>query len=378
MIHNAPLREALLRFFTRRWPRSMLIVAGAALVPLLLLSTRRAPAPAAVTRDESAGSLPFTLAGGGGRLSLVWDREAPAIRAGECGVLWISDGGIHRRVILDTTQLRAGKLFYWPVNKDVSFEIKMSGKGRIGETVCGNNATSLRQPAEVTASQEPRAERGALPNRLSTIRMAPRQSVESPQSEDGHNYEDTRIEAGNAPTNIMAGESQFVETSPVHAILFPPVGEEQILSTAARPVLQEVSEPYSTVAVQAVMESRLSRIAGKVPPLRWLRARREFLPPKPIRETTPAVPAELRRTLKSEVKLDVRTYIDQSGKVTYAEMLSNINEADRDLASLAVFDARHWEFTPARLGERIVPGQAILHYRFGNPLMATSGAAPSP
>src|SRR5258707_10979559 len=28
-----------------------------------------------------------------------------------------TDGGIHRRLILDANQLRSGKLFYWPVNK---------------------------------------------------------------------------------------------------------------------------------------------------------------------------------------------------------------------------------------------------------------------
>jgi hypothetical protein len=37
-----------------------------------------------------------------------------------------------------------------------------------------------------------------------------------------------------------------------------------------------------------------------------------------------------------------------------------------------VFDARHWEFKPARSGRRIVPGRAMLHYRFGNPLLAIS------
>jgi hypothetical protein len=80
----------------------------------------------------------------------------------------------------------------------------------------------------------------------------------------------------------------------------------------------------------------------------------------------------LRRTIKSQVPLDVRVYINRSGKVDYAELLSDITEGNRALATLAVFDARHWEFRPARSGTRIVTAQAILHYRFGNPALATS------
>lgn len=67
----------------------------------------------------------------------------------------------------------------------------------------------------------------------------------------------------------------------------------------------------------------------------------------------------------------MRAYITGSGKVTYAEMLSNVTE-NRGLASPAVFDARHWDFMPAQLGAQMVPRQVILHYRFGNPLLAIS------
>jgi hypothetical protein len=35
-----------------------------------------------------------------------------------------------------------------------------------------------------------------------------------------------------------------------------------------------------------------------------------------------------------------------------------------------VFDARRWEFIPAQRVGHIVPAQVILHYRFGNPLLA--------
>ncbi len=351
-------------------------MAVVAVVPVLLLSTRRAPAPAAAsTRAEPVRSIALTLTGEGGRLSLGWDREAPAIQAGQCGILWIADGGIHRRLILDASQLRAGKLFYWPVNKDVSFEIKIAeGNDRSGETVCGNNAAALLEPAERPAGREQRAQRTASRNRLNKVHIAQRQSIESNRSEDVSGRGNARIESSQVPAFTPAfsieGESQLAATLPVHAIQPQAVSEKQILSTANGPA--PTPEPYTTVTVEAVPESRLGRIAGKIPLLRRLRRPAEFLPPRPVRETIPAVPAELGRTLKGEVPVDVRAYINESGKVSYAEMLSKVTEANRRLASLAVFDARRWEFMPAQLGTQMVAGQVILHYRFGNPLLAVS------
>jgi hypothetical protein len=341
-------------------------IAVVAVVPVLRLSTRRVPAPAA--RVEPARSLRFTLVAKGDRISLDWDREAQVIQDAQCGVLWIADGSIHRRVILDASQLRTGKLFYWPVNKDVSFEITTPGR-KSGDAVCGDNATPLLQPAEDPTRPAQQADRTASHKRLNTIQKA-RESIESPQSEDASGNDNGRIESSSVPTFAIEEESPLIPTFPVHHISFPVVSEQPMLSTAISPVPPVAPEPYSTVTVEAVPESRLSRIVGKMPLLRRLHRTTGFLPPRPVRETAPPVPTELRQTLKSEVPLDVRAYVNESGKVTYAELLSQYNEADRDLASFAVFDARHWEFMPAQVGGRSVPAQVILHYRFGNPLLA--------
>lgn len=350
---------------------SFITVAVVAMVPVLLLSTRRAPTPAAPARVEPVRSLGLALTGEGGRLSLSWDREAPAIQAGRCGALWIADGGIHRRVILDASQLRAGKLFYWPVNKDVSFELKMSeGDNRSGETVCGDNTAALLQPAERPARPKQRAEKTASRNRLNKGRMAQRQSIESLEPEDLSGYQTAPIEAGNTPAFRIEGESQLAATVPVHEVQLQAVSEKPILSSAIVPSPQGATQPFSTVTVEGVTESRLSRIVDKILLLGRLHRTSELLPPRPVRETTPTVPAELSRTLQGEVPLDVRAYINASGKVTYAEMLSDVTEANRGLATLAVFDARHWEFMPAQLEAHIVPGQVFLHYRFGNPVPA--------
>jgi hypothetical protein len=284
--------------------------------------------------------------------------------------LWIADGSIHRRLILDANQLRAGKLIYWPISKDVSFEITTSGGS--GETVCGNNATPLLEPAEDPTRPAQQAHRTASRKRLNAVHDDQRQSVESSQWEDASGDNNVRIESSSVPAFTVQGEPQLDATSPVLDVYRSAVNEQPILATAISPVSWVAPGPYSTVTVEAVTESRLSHILGTIPLLRRLHRTTEFSPPRPVRETPPTVPVELRQALKSEVPLDVRAYVDKSGKVNYAELLSDYNEAERDLASFAVFDARRWEFIPAQLGGQLVPGQVILHYRFGNPLLAVS------
>lgn len=156
----------------------------------------------------------------------------------------------------------------------------------------------------------------------------------------------------------------------------PPVErviEKQVLAATTSSISKAAPESFSTVTVEAGAELHSGGLMDKIPPLlRRLHSAPAFVPPRPVHETTPMVAESLRRTLKTEVPLDVRVYINRSGKVDYAELVPDITGGNRDFATLAVFDARHWEFTPARSGKRIVPGRAVLHYRFGNPVLAIS------
>jgi len=163
------------------------------------------------------------------------------------------------------------------------------------------------------------------------------------------------------------GQEVMTALSPAQQVV-----QEQSLAAPTIPVAKAAVEPFSTVTFEAVTESHLGGVMDKMPLLRRLRRTADFVPPRPVQETTPTVPEELLRTLRTEVPLDVRVYINKSGKVEYAELLSDVTAENRDFASLAVFNARHWEFKPAQSETRVVPGRAMLHYRFGNPLLAIS------
>jgi hypothetical protein len=207
---------------------------------------------------------------------------------------------------------------------------------------------------------------------MHVVQKAERPSTESHQSGGGTPFENTRVEPVNGPGFAVQGESQQAETLAVHAIPISAASERSPLSIAIGPAPPVAIESYTSVSVETVPETRLSRFVARIPLLRRLHRAIGIVPPKPVHETNLTIPAELRRAVKSELPMDVRAFVNESGKVTYAEMASDFTEEDSDLASLAVFDARHWEFTPAQTGGQAVPAQVILRYRFGNPLLASS------
>jgi TonB family protein len=113
-----------------------------------------------------------------------------------------------------------------------------------------------------------------------------------------------------------------------------------------------------------VGESKLSSVIGRIPLVRRLKKQRQaFVPPRPSHEYHPVLTASERRSLVRPVAMDVRVFVAENGKVSYAELLSNSGQ-HRDLATAAVYAARRWDFVPARIGNERVPGEVILHFRF--------------
>jgi len=353
---SPPMRTAL------KW--SCLTIVLAAVVPLLMLSTRArsVPAPARVNGGHSVS---LSLTGAGNRLHLIWNGSTPAIQRGQCGVLWIADGGMQRRITLDAGAMRAGSLYYWPNTNDVSVRLDLAdaniGCGVPSTVSSSNSAAQLAEERIHPKVQGDAADLHQIGNRT---HIARRHAVRSRKSKRV-SYDADSLLSGLRPELMTPRKTPEVP----RVANFPEqqTGVQQTVAAAKSTVSQPTPEPFSTVTLEAEKKSPAHGLMGKIPPLlRRLHPAPEVEPPRVVHESTPSVDDHLRSSLKAEVPLDVRVYVNRSGKVEYAELLSDITEGNRDLATLAVFDARHWEFTPARSGTRVVPGQAILHYRFGN------------
>lgn len=328
--------------------RHLGVVAGVAALAVAggIAWYQRRPAPArAPLHTAGTAAKPHWLSLGlrreGDALRLHWDRTAPRIQTARSGALWITDGEHQEVLNLDAGQLRTGSILYWPSSADVNFRLDVTGgEGGTSESIRAisvpHSAPTAAGPAAVVKITSRKPERAAQGARKPLARAAaPGES------------------ARRTPPPLLESPPELAPA---------PAGNDRSLCIPS----SSAPAPCSTVTVEPVQVSGLGRIVGKIPLVRRLRPKRDsaFEAAKPIKQPIAEVPAELRRELNGEVPIDVKVYIDNSGKVEYAELLSDATARNNNLASLAVFTARRWEFEPARADGRPVPSQMILHYRF--------------
>jgi hypothetical protein len=123
-----------------------------------------------------------------------------------------------------------------------------------------------------------------------------------------------------------------------------------------------------SVTVDVVLEYKepggLKKIAGHIPLLGHLQPFRNengFSPPRPTASLKPRVPAGVTSTLSEELAVDVVVSIDKDGAVKNTEITKG---AGTEFATLAASAAGSVPWEPARSGDRGVPTNVVLHYRF--------------
>jgi hypothetical protein len=141
----------------------------------------------------------------------------------------------------------------------------------------------------------------------------------------------------------------------------PLVNEIKTLPSA----LPDVPDPFVTFAVEPLANDRRG-LAGRFLSRRNVHQKTEFVPPRLIRQRAPDIPQELRRQIQDKtVPITVKLYLGRAGTVDYAELLSDGTGANRDLATLAVFASRKFQFAPAQEGGEAVPAEVLVRFRFG-------------
>jgi hypothetical protein len=91
----------------------------------------------------------------------------------------------------------------------------------------------------------------------------------------------------------------------------------------------------------------------------------DYVPPVPIRQVVPPPLTPFQRSLISRtVVVQIKVFIDASGKVRKTDRLSQANPV---LATAAESVAKLWTFHPARKAGHAVPSEMILQFKFDAP-----------
>jgi hypothetical protein len=121
-----------------------------------------------------------------------------------------------------------------------------------------------------------------------------------------------------------------------------------------------------TAYLEPAKPTGFHRVLRRVPGLRRIGQHPEgeegFVGAKPKRDITLMLPPESRAILR-DGRMDVKASVDESGRVTRVELLA---PKDEELVRLASYAASDWSFTPARVNEKMVPSEVIMHFNFGN------------
>jgi len=305
-------------------------------------------------------SLALNVTSTGKSLRLSWDHSAVEQAGG--ALLWIKDGPEERRFELDAFQLSEGSVAYWPRSGDVTFRLELpQGGSRVSESVRAIGATSdaVVAASKVSPFAPPAApaapaaattgESGATP-----VSEAPARGRVTEREPPPPVRAFTPPHAAPAPAPQVAALPDPPMVPPGRAL--PPPHVAGILHSPA-PVNSSVQ-----VQVEPVPSSRLDHLARNIPLIGRRFRREDYVPPVPI--TDPARVHLPHREVAHEIAIDVKVHVTASGKVDYSEIVSKVPDGDLDLATLAMFSARRWEFAPANAGGRSVAGEAILRYRF--------------
>jgi hypothetical protein len=190
------------------------------------------------------------------------------------------------------------------------------------------------------------------------VKMAPRPSpFEKP---------DPRTET--APANVQAPALRRPAV-PIQSTIPPePPQPAQTASNTPPPVVaQTVLRPVhptfvSEVSLEPTQPGIIRRGIHHVPVLNLLekhnyKSGTGFAPARPLREVRPRLLDSTRHP-----NVDVKVWIDDTGQVTKAELLSD--DVEPEVADVASNAAYKWAFQPARLSDRPVSSEMVMHFHF--------------
>jgi len=191
----------------------------------------------------------------------------------------------------------------------------------------------------------------------------------------------------NATTPTVSLPTASLPAAPSPTV-FPPVTPPgTLVVTPEASAAATTQSSKNTISIDVSVEPKegwmLKRIARRVPAvashvpllgrLPGLRHENEgkVVAARPDANLDPRIPAEVRRNLSEEVEVDIGATIDNRGVVRNTEIMKG---DDTELSVLAADAVRSAQWRPARSGDRNVPMDVVVHYRF-NPAREADAAS---
>jgi outer membrane biosynthesis protein TonB len=89
-----------------------------------------------------------------------------------------------------------------------------------------------------------------------------------------------------------------------------------------------------------------------------------FIGPRPIHQSLPNLPSEIRATVLSEVEVQVKVQVDEYGRVVKVDLVEATGPASNALVSATQQAARLWRFSPGARGSELVASEVVLMFRY--------------
>ncbi|HUB34948.1 MAG TPA: hypothetical protein VMA31_18060 [Bryobacteraceae bacterium] len=222
-------------------------------------------------------------------------------------------------------------------------------------------AAAVPLPAAPLAPEAP-ARLSETPVLAAAVPAAPPVSQPEPIVQSGPPTAPRAVAIPIAPLRVAAVSAPPLPAPP-NIALEPPKAPAPLLSDGGiLPAgIRGAPDPFVRIAVDPLPGHR--KLLGKL--FSGKKVGTVFEPPRLLDERPPEVPSELRDRIRGSVPITVKLYVNRTGSVEYAELLSDGTGQNRDLAALAVFASRKWQFAPARQGGEAIPAEVLVQFRFG-------------
>jgi hypothetical protein len=133
----------------------------------------------------------------------------------------------------------------------------------------------------------------------------------------------------------------------------PPAQSPGIAPQSGPAVLPALPQPKVT-APPAAEHSQTAQTAAST----------TYVQPRPIRRPQPVLSAVVANLVAAQVDVDVKVWIDETGRVVRTEALPGRRPVSSSLVAAARSAAMQWRFEPARQGNRAVPSDLILRFQY--------------